>query len=235
MWNYNDKKKKLILSLISKGKEEQEKNDKFAIMEMDDFLSLFNQEERHVINEYLKVDPKILGYKLPFIGTEENTNDLVSIKNQSHLNAVKEKVTIPCQYLPRETYEAYTKLNESMYNEIGKKVLILYGHRSVARQIFIFFDILERIYNFDVDKTVQRVCFPDYSEHVCMKNQAIDFKTEDNTMSDDFDKTEEYKWLQKNAKRFDFYESYSKDNNLDMMYEPWHWRHEKQNKKHDIA
>ena len=114
-----------------------------------------------------------------------------------------------------------------MNNEIGKKVLVLYGHRSVARQIFIFFDILERFYNFDVGKTIKRVCFPNYSEHVCMKKQAIDFKTQDSTISDDFDKTEEYKWLQKNAKRFNFYKSYPKNNNLDMMYEPWHWHHEK--------
>lgn len=114
-----------------------------------------------------------------------------------------------------------------MYNEIGKKVLVFYGHRSVARQIFLFFDILQRLYDFDVEKTLKRVCFPDYSEHVCMKKQAIDFKTEDHTLSDNFDKTEEYKWLQQNAHRFNFYESYPYDNNLNMMYEPWHRHHEK--------
>jgi len=227
MWSYNETQKELILSLISKGKKEQEKNEKFAIIDMGSFLGLFTPEEKNIIDEYLKIDPKSLGYKLPFIGTEENTNDLISIKNQLYINAEKGKVIIPCQYLPRETYEAYIKLNEIMNNEIGKKVLVLYGHRSVARQIFIFFDILERFYNFDVGKTIKRVCFPNYSEHVCMKKQAIDFKTQDSTISDDFDKTEEYKWLQKNAKRFNFYKSYPKNNNLDMMYEPWHWHHEK--------
>lgn len=227
MRNYNEKQKELILSLISKGKKEQEKNEKFAVIDLAIFLDLFTKEEKNIIDDYLKIDPKSFGYKLPFIGTKENTNNSVSIKDQSYINIDKEKVIIPCQYLPRETFEAYTKLNEAMRNEIGKKVLVLYGHRSVARQIFIFFDILERIYNFDVEKTIRRVCFPDYSEHVCMKKQAIDFKTENYIISDDFDKTEEYMWLQKNAKRFNFYESYPKDNNLEMMYEPWHWHHEK--------
>lgn len=227
MWSYNEKQKELILSIIAKGKKEQEKNEKFAILDLDSFLNLFTQEEKGIIENYLKIDPKSLGYKLPFIGTEENTNDLVPIKNQSYINTEKERVTIPCQYLPRDTYEAYTKLNEAMHNEIGKKVLVLYGYRSLARQIFIFFDILERIYNFDVDKNIKRVCFPDYSEHVCMKKQAIDFQIEEYAIGNDFDKTEEYKWLQKNAKMFNFYESYPKDNNLDMMYEPWHWHHEK--------
>ena len=60
-----------------------------------------------------------------------------------------------------------------------------------------------------------------------MKKQAIDFQIEEYTIGNDFDKTEEYKWLQKNAKSFNFYESYPIDNNLDMMYEPWHWHHEK--------
>jgi len=227
MWNYNERQKELILSLISKGKKEQENNEEFAVLSLDSFLDLFTKEEKDIIEDYLQIDPKSFGYKLPFIGTKENTNDLVSMKGQSYISVDKEKIIIPCQYLPQETYEAYTKLNEAMQNEIGKKVLVLYGYRSVARQIFIFFDILQRLYNFDVGKTLKRVCFPDYSEHVCMKKQAIDFKAEDGTVSDNFDKTEEYKWLQENAKRFNFYESYPKDNNLDMMYEPWHWHHEK--------
>jgi D-alanyl-D-alanine carboxypeptidase len=110
-----------------------------------------------------------------------------------------------------------------MSDAIGKKVLVLYGYRSPARQVFIFFDILERIYNFDLDKTIRRVCFLDYSEHVCTKRQAIDFMTSDGEKGDDFDKSEEYQWLQENAAKFGFSESYPKDNVLDMMYEPWHW------------
>lgn len=227
MWNYNTQERNLISSLVAKGKKEQEKNEKFAILDIDTFLQLFSIEEKGVIQKYLEINPRDFGYKLPFIGTDENTNDLVPIKNQVFVNANKEKIAIPCQYLPQETYKAYTLLNNAMQHEIAKKVLVQYGHRSLARQIFIFFDILERMYNFDVEKTLQRVCFPDYSEHVCMKRQAIDFKTEDETMSDDFYHTEEYQWLQKNAKRFMFHESYPKDNVLDMMYEPWHWHYEK--------
>ena len=227
MWNYNAKEKKLISSLVIKGKQEQQRNDKFAIIDLDYFLSLFTGEEKEIIINYLSIDPKKFDYKLPFIGTDQNTNDLVSIKNQSFTDSNNESITIPCQYLPEKTYEAYSTLNQAMQNEIGKKVLVLSGHRSVARQVFTFFDILERKYNFDVSKTIKRICFPNYSEHVCMKKQAVDYKTEDSTISDDFNKTKEYEWLQKNAARFNFYESYPKDNNLGMIYEPWHWHHER--------
>jgi D-alanyl-D-alanine carboxypeptidase len=118
------------------------------------------------------------------------------------------------------------QLNEAMQKDIGKTLQVLYGHRSPARQVFIFFDILERIYNFDFEKTMQRVCLPDYSEHVCTQQQAIDFKAETGPPVDTFDQKQEYTWLKANASSFGFYESYPKDNAFGMMYEPWHWHYE---------
>lgn len=100
MWTYHKKQKELITSLIEKGKKEQERNDRFAIIDFDDFLGLFTPEEKNIIEEYVKINPKKLNYKLPFIGTEENTNNLVSILDQTYINEAKEKVLIPCQYLP---------------------------------------------------------------------------------------------------------------------------------------
>lgn len=226
-WIFSDKEKALITSLVAKGKKEEKRNNTFAIIDFDNFYSLFTKDEIAVIKKYLAIDPKNIGYKLPFIGTDENTNDLVSIKNQSFMSE-GEKIIIPCQYLPRKIYKIYEQLNAAMRHEINTEVLVSYGHRSPARQVFIFFDILERKYNFDFAQTVKRVCFPDYSEHVCMKRQAIDFKTQTGGKSEDFDSTSEYMWLKKKAGRFGFFESYPKDNALDMMYEPWHWHYEAQ-------
>lgn len=118
-------------------------------------------------------------------------------------------------------------MNKEIEKDIGKKLLIQYGHRSPARQVFIFFDVLAREnFNFDFNKALKRVCFPDYSEHVCSKRQAIDFMTEDGIRGDGFYMTEEYGWLKNNANKFGFYESYPKDNKLGIMYEPWHWHFE---------
>jgi hypothetical protein len=225
-WIIAEKEKKLISSLVSKGKAEQERNKKFAIIDFERFYKLFTDDEIAVMKKYLAIDPKKIDYKLPFIGFDDKPNDLVPIPNQEY--AINNEVKIlPCQYLPQQTFNAYIKLNDAMNIDIKKKLLVLYGYRSPARQVFIFFDILERHYNFDLDKTLRRVCFPDYSEHVCIKRQAIDFMTTDNGKSEDFEKNEEYDWLQKNAAKFGFYESYPKDNELDMMYEPWHWHYEK--------
>ena len=87
----------------------------------------------------------------------------------------------------------------------------------------MFFDILERIYNFNFEQTIARVCLPAFSEHVYPDRQAIDFMTEDAQKGEFFEQTREYAWLIENANKFGFVQSYPKDNNLGMMYEPWHW------------
>jgi zinc D-Ala-D-Ala carboxypeptidase len=45
--------------------------------------------------------------------------------------------------------------------------------------------------------------------------------TEDNL--EDFESTDEYKWLEKNAKKFGFYLTNPRNNKLGTIYEPWHW------------
>lgn len=221
-WIFSNKEKQIISSLLLKGKKEQAKNDKFAIIDFESFYKLFNKEELAIIKKYLSIDPKSLDYKLQFLGLVDVPNNLVAIRNQAYEIEGKKEI-IPCQYLPQEAFNAYTKLNEAIKKEIGKKLLVLYGYRSPARQVFMFFDVLQRKYDFDFTKTVRRVCFPAYSEHVYPKRQAIDFASQTGIIGDGFEKVEEYKWLKINAKRFGFVESYPKGNKLDMMWEPWHW------------
>lgn len=221
-WKLTSEEIDTVASLVAKGKKEQEKNHEFAIMDMDNFLSLFNEKEIALIQKFLSIKPDDLGYKLPYIGYPDKAPQLVAFLDQPYIFNGQ---PVPCQYLPVEAGEAYRKLNIAMKDEISKEVGVLYGYRSPARQAFIFFDILERKYDYDFDKTIKRVCFPDYSEHVCFQKQAIDFLTEEG-VCEGLEKTEEYKWLKENAKRFGFIESYPKDNELGMMWEPWHWRYD---------
>jgi hypothetical protein len=225
MWIISDEEKRIISSLTLKGREEQARNERFALIDVEIFYRLFSDDEIALIKKYRAIDPAEIGYKLPYLGLEGTPSDIVAIANQAYMLGGKECI-IPCQYLPKEAYDAYRAMNDAMTREIGRGVLVLYGYRSLARQIFIFFDILERKYDFDVSKTLRRVCFPEYSEHVYWKKQAIDFMTKDDTASENFDKTDEYQWLKNNAGRFYFHESYPRDNEHDMMYEPWHWHYE---------
>lgn len=223
-WRFNDSEKRLIHSLVTKGRAEEATNDAFTIISSDDFYSLFETNEVDVLKKWLAIDPKSIDYKLPFLGAGDTVADVIPIKNQRYTFKGQLR-TIPCQYLPKNVYEAYVRMNEAMTADINKQLLVLYGYRSPARQVFMFFDILEGIYDFDFDKTMQRVCFPNYSEHVCVGRQAIDFQTQDGLPSEAFSEAEEYAWLRKNAAKFGFCESYPKGNKLGMMYEPWHWHY----------
>jgi hypothetical protein len=221
-WVFTEDEKQIIISLLIKGKEEQSKNDKFAIIDFESFYKLFNEDEIEICKKYLSINPKNLNYKLPYLGLVDVPKNIVAIPNQEYEASGKKEILV-CQYLPKEVLEAYVKLNEAMQSQIDKKLLVLYGYRSPPRQVFMFFDILQGIYDFDFNKTVKRVCFPAYSEHVYPKKQAMDFVTQTGIKGEGFEKTLEYKWLQENAEKFGFIESYPKDNNLDMMWESWHW------------
>ncbi len=224
-WIFTEDEKRIILSLIAKGKAEEKRNEKFAIIDFESFYRLFSAEEIAIIKKYMAIKTEEIGCKLPYLGLEDNPGEIVPIANQA-FTSNEQKQTLPCQYLPKITYEAYLKLNEAIKKEINKNLLVLYGYRSPARQIFFFFDSLDRHNHFDFHKTVRRIFFPAYSEHVFTKRQAIDFMTGDEIKGVGFEKTEEYAWLKENAKRFGFVESYPLNNEFDVMYEPWHWRHE---------
>lgn len=225
IWEFTQKEKQLVRSLVAKGRAEQARNEKFAIIDFESFFALFSDDEIAIMKRWQQIDPKSIGYRLPFLGALDSVDNIVPIADQKFTVDGKVHI-IPCQYLPEAVHGAYKRLNTAMHKEIAKKLLILYGYRSPARQVFIFFDILERIYDFDFNKTIQRVCFPDYSEHVCTQLQAIDFITQEGLPGETFNATTEYVWLQENARQYGFTESYPKDNDLDMMYEPWHWRYE---------
>jgi len=60
-----------------------------------------------------------------------------------------------------------------------------------------------------------------YSEH--QLGTTVDITRNGDSLTLDFENTDEFKWLQNNAWRYGFVLSYPKDNSY-YMYEPWHWR-----------
>jgi len=63
---------------------------------------------------------------------------------------------------------------------------------------------------------------PGSSEHHTGK--AVDINTKGfPALEDEFEKSEAFKWLSRNAKNFGFRLSYPRENIFGMIYEPWHW------------
>jgi len=74
----------------------------------------------------------------------------------------------------------------------------------------------------ELTKILTHIAIPGFSEH--HTGRAIDIHAEgQNVLEEEFELTQEFQWLSKNAAKFQFRLSYSRDNDQGIIYEPWHW------------
>ncbi len=107
----------------------------------------------------------------------------------------------------------------------GIYLVFLSGYRSISLQKDIFYS-LKSVRNQDAAERARVSAPPGYSEHSTgfaidigdATQRETDFETE-------FENTGAFRWLKKNAAKFHFKLSFSKNNNY-IDYEPWHWRYE---------
>lgn len=108
----------------------------------------------------------------------------------------------------------------------GMCLIVMSGYRSPEKQ--------QKLYDTAIDKS--KVALPYQSEH--QTGLAIDFGgcpmkdgvrndlVERPELANDFNALPEYKWLQENASKYGFEESFTASNTLDSGYpeESWHWK-----------
>ncbi len=107
----------------------------------------------------------------------------------------------------------------------GIYLVFLSGYRSINLQNEIFYS-LKSFRNQEAAERARVSAPPGYSEHSTgfaidigdATQRETDFETE-------FENTDAFKWLIKNAAKFHFKLSFTKDNKF-IDYEPWHWRYE---------
>ena len=217
--------KEVAIEIVKKFLKEKQRDQEFPRLSFKKLYSIFNNEkEKALFEKILKIDPKKYGQLGCYYEVWEAPDDLVPIENQTYeREGVIKKVDL--QYLPEEAYLAFRKMNEAMKKQIGCSLNIVSGYRSPAYQLLLFLYFLEKD-KWDIKKTLRRVALPGWSEHGCPLKQGMDFACKDYRKMEDFDKSEEYKWLNENASRFGFYLSFPKGNEFGIMYEPWHWHYE---------
>jgi len=107
----------------------------------------------------------------------------------------------------------------------GIYLVFLSGYRSINLQNDIFYS-LKSIRNQEAAERARVSAPPGYSEH--STGFAIDIGDATHRETDfetDFENTDAFRWLIKNAAKFHFKLSFNKDNKY-IDYEPWHWRYE---------
>ena len=103
----------------------------------------------------------------------------------------------------------------SKATEDGVDIKVESGYRSENYQRGIFKRMIDKGRTFD--DIVRYVAPPGYSQH--MLGIAVDFHPSNWRFAD----TPQYTWLQENAQRFGFEETYSQYNRFKMPWEAWHW------------
>ena len=106
----------------------------------------------------------------------------------------------------------------------GVDLRLLSGYRSQSLQKSIFFDIASER-NQTAEERAQVSAPPGYSEH--STGYAIDLgdgEAPETNLSQSFEQTRAFRWLQDNAARYHFILSFPRGNQQGVMYEPWHWR-----------
>ncbi|MDH3267064.1 MAG: M15 family metallopeptidase [Gammaproteobacteria bacterium] len=100
------------------------------------------------------------------------------------------------------------------------QLLIVSGFRSVEYQAAL---IRKKIEAGQVIEDILKVnTAPGYSEH--HTGRAVDIATPGSRpLTEDFDATETFRWLESRAAEFGFSMTYPRGNCWGITYEPWHW------------
>lgn len=106
----------------------------------------------------------------------------------------------------------------------GAQIIPLSGYRSHSEQESIFFGV-RAARGQDAQTRAEVSAPPGYSEH--HTGYAIDVGDANQTgthLSQTFEETRAYRWMDANANRYGFELSFPRNNFQQVAFEPWHWR-----------
>ncbi len=200
-------------------------------------------EDNHKFKKYFLFITFFLIFTLPFIGLAFKSNLKINFSRDNisrqivnddpsilgHLpykEISKEKLVLiePNIKVHIDMSESLLKMREDAMKD-GIYLVFLSGYRSINLQNDIFYS-LKSMRNQIAAERARVSAPPGYSEH--STGFAIDIGDAYNRETDfevEFEKTDAFRWLNKNAAKYHFKLSFNK-NNKNVDYEPWHWRYE---------
>lgn len=106
----------------------------------------------------------------------------------------------------------------------GINLNLISAFRSVEEQQYLFFEVKEQRGQ-NTAKRAEVSAPPNHSEH--HTGYAIDIgdgNVPATNLSENFENTAAFRWLDNNAARYSFELSFPRNNGQGIAYEPWHWR-----------
>ncbi len=123
------------------------------------------------------------------------------------------------QFVTPMTLQCWQEM-EAAAGSDGIGLLIVSAYRSVEYQCQLIQNKLDK--GQQIDDIVKVNAIPGFSEH--HSGCAIDITTDEcEPLTEAFDQTSAFRWLEQNAAGFRFAMTYPRDNSYNIIYEPWHW------------
>ena len=160
----------------------------------------------------VSLEEKLIVNKFYHLNEDYNPEDIVEISS---------KYAYDDNHMRQSAYDAFKNMwSAAMDNNI--QFIINSSYRDFNSQKEIYEDYKSW---YGEDKADSQAARPGYSEH--QTGYAIDLFAKDNQLSDTFEESEGYKWLQNNAYKYGFIERYPKDKQYltGYAFESWHWRY----------
>ena len=150
----------------------------------------------------------------------ETERSLILYFEESNLVDIEKDIFGRPQKLTPEAANSWSVMKRHAQNE-DVVLRVVSAFRSIERQIEI---IQKKLASGQHIAEILKTCAaPGYSEH--HSGRAIDLTTIgcEEPLSETFDATEAFRWLEENAHYYSFKLSYPKGNKFGITYEPWHW------------
>jgi len=123
------------------------------------------------------------------------------------------------QRLTAQTAVEWQAMSAAASND-GIRLLLVSGFRSIDYQARLIRKKINA--GQELSEILKENAAPGFSEH--HTGRAIDIATPGSRpLTEDFETSDAFAWLQKNALRYGFRMSYPRDNPQGFVYEPWHW------------
>ena len=123
------------------------------------------------------------------------------------------------QQLTPESAASWQEMQAAAQGD-GVTLLIVSGFRGIEYQAGLIRNKIEA--GQSLSDILKVNAAPGYSEH--HTGRALDIATPGvRPLTEDFESSEAFAWLEKNAANFGFSMSYPRENRQGFIYEPWHW------------
>ena len=173
----------------------------------------FNSEEEHQqFPQSSNSSPKVETYLGHFAYSEKESQNLVKVADFYGRE----------EFLDKTAANAFNRMKTDAQTS-GVYLTLISGFRPIAQQEKLFLKQINKQGN--KEAAARFSAPPGYSEH--HTGYALDIgegQNIDTYIKLEFENTEAYRWLVKNAHKYGFELSFPKNNPQGVSYEPWHWR-----------